>query len=971
MSNLLEKASILLTPTAYDDGKVLSVKPEDGTGDFDFTRNSSATRVNSQGLIEDVQILSSNLVSNGDFSQEGSELITNGDFSNGSTDWTLGTGWSIGDDIATSDGVSSNSNLATSSRFYSGSIPVKMTINVTDFVSGTLKVFLSSINFTNITANGDYVFYTTADRADGKMYLKSVNFNGSVTNVSVKEVGQDWTLGTGWSIGDDIANASGSANANISQNSFLTIGNKYKVTYTVLNASTGARVGLAPNGSTVQNIRTENGTYTEVYEAVNTSFYIRNLWNNDVGLSVSNISVVEITEDTNLPRINYEGFSYQDALGSELVVNGDFATDSNWFKDANWTIANGKATSTGGGRMFQSIPFLETNIGTTVKVSFDIIDVTANGVVVNCYGGVSQLFTTVGTHTFTTTTTNNTNLYFNNAGAGNLIGSIDNVSVKEVLGQEVVPDSGCGSWLFEPQSTNLIITSDSGVYGSSPASGILTTAPDGTNTAVRPVPNTGSNRYTGQISGGIYATNTKITYSWYRKRISTPVIDTYVGDLQPNILVNVTQVGSTIQIKSDINGFDRFSATFNITDGSLASNIRLYFGAIIGTGNSSIAYWGHQLEVGSYATSIIPTSGSTVTRLQDAAFGSGSSDLINSTEGVLYAEIAALSDSVSFFLGVYGSSNSRVRLTFGPSSIKGQVFNGSYQCRISSVQTISNNNKIALKYKQDDFALWINGVEVGTDTSGLTFSADTLTYLNLSAYDETSNRVQGKVKCVAVFKEALTDAELTCLTTDAELEFLTTDETSYSSSTALAPEAVSYYYYSGDGSGQSNLELNNEGLPILDDSNIQAAVNAYLNGELEDIELWDVSNVTSIYRLFQDATEFNQDISNWDVSNVTNVGFMFYNATSFNQPIGNWDITNITSEYNGYFMPGVTLSAANYDNLLIGWAAKMLVAYPGGSGYSISPSWNFGNSVHTIGGDAETAKNTLVNTFNWTITDAN
>ena len=49
-------------------------------GDFDFTRNSSATRVNSQGLIEDVQILSSNLVSNGDFSQEGSELITNGGF---------------------------------------------------------------------------------------------------------------------------------------------------------------------------------------------------------------------------------------------------------------------------------------------------------------------------------------------------------------------------------------------------------------------------------------------------------------------------------------------------------------------------------------------------------------------------------------------------------------------------------------------------------------------------------------------------------------------------------------------------------------------------------------------------------------------------------------------------------------------------------------------------------------------------
>ena len=38
MSNLLEKASILTTPTAYDDGKILSVKPNTSVGDFDFTR---------------------------------------------------------------------------------------------------------------------------------------------------------------------------------------------------------------------------------------------------------------------------------------------------------------------------------------------------------------------------------------------------------------------------------------------------------------------------------------------------------------------------------------------------------------------------------------------------------------------------------------------------------------------------------------------------------------------------------------------------------------------------------------------------------------------------------------------------------------------------------------------------------------------------------------------------------------------
>ena len=52
MANLLEQASILLTPTAYDNGSMLSVKPENGDGDFTFSRGSGATRRNEQGVIE-------------------------------------------------------------------------------------------------------------------------------------------------------------------------------------------------------------------------------------------------------------------------------------------------------------------------------------------------------------------------------------------------------------------------------------------------------------------------------------------------------------------------------------------------------------------------------------------------------------------------------------------------------------------------------------------------------------------------------------------------------------------------------------------------------------------------------------------------------------------------------------------------------------------------------------------------------
>ena len=54
MSNLLDKASILLTPTAYSSGDLHCIKPNTSTGDFDFTRGTTATRVGSNGLIQNV-----------------------------------------------------------------------------------------------------------------------------------------------------------------------------------------------------------------------------------------------------------------------------------------------------------------------------------------------------------------------------------------------------------------------------------------------------------------------------------------------------------------------------------------------------------------------------------------------------------------------------------------------------------------------------------------------------------------------------------------------------------------------------------------------------------------------------------------------------------------------------------------------------------------------------------------------------
>ena len=70
-------------------------------------------------------------------------------------------------------------------------------------------------------------------------------------------------------------------------------------------------------------------------------------------------------------------------------------------------------------------------------------------------------------------------------------------------------------------------------------------------------------------------------------------------------------------------------------------------------------------------------------------------------------------------------------------------------------------NKIAVKYKENDFAVWLNGVEVHTDNTG---SAPVgLSQLNFDFGNGTLD-FYGKVRNVQVFTEALGDTELIALT---------------------------------------------------------------------------------------------------------------------------------------------------------------------------------------------------------------
>jgi len=302
------KPGLLMLPSAVSDSRVHNILPNKIDTDFQFSRASAATRVNHQGLIENVGYFSDELVQNGNFSELGSELVTNGDFATDS-DWVIPAGWSINNGKAIANFSGGATGRLTQNISFVQNKTYKVVFTISDYEQGNIRIEFRQGGGNTIsgdyTGNGTYTLYQVADFNHTQLSIRGLGDAVlKVDNISVKQVdpNDDWILGTGWSLGDGVASrTSQSGSSLLRSNSFtLTVGKTYKCTMTVSNYSNGGvRFATDNVGFTVHSA---NGTYTEILTSTGTVFSLKG--NADFAGSVSNISVVEVQGDK--PRLDYD-----------------------------------------------------------------------------------------------------------------------------------------------------------------------------------------------------------------------------------------------------------------------------------------------------------------------------------------------------------------------------------------------------------------------------------------------------------------------------------------------------------------------------------------------------------------------------------------------------------------------------------------------------------------------------------------
>jgi hypothetical protein len=324
---------------------------------------------------------------------------------------------------------------------------------------------------------------------------------------------------------------------------------------------------------------------------------------------------------------------------------------------------------------------------------------------------------------------------------------------------------GCPALLVEPAATNLCLQSEAfnttwtRVSGGTGLLPVITAnavvAPDGTMTADTVVFDrnavSGSANFS-QLQQDInFPTSGTYTFGVYAKATTSGDVGKQFYIRTRNALVSGSLTSSWVRYTSTETGLS-------------SGNNPVYIGnrgGFTADQTVSVDLWGAQLELGSVATSYIPTTVSGVTRAADVITDTTASGIIGQTEGTIYLEVDAPSASSQFFrinvstlnaIHIYKNASDRYQVRIYPSA--------SF-IDLTDTSAKSGFVKIAIAYKSGESALVINGGTPITSATAYSFSA-ALNSVNFLGGVEPV--LPARIRATALYPTRLTNTQLALLT---------------------------------------------------------------------------------------------------------------------------------------------------------------------------------------------------------------